>query len=260
MEVHPLENQLELANERRIARKEDDVVTVSESIAHHMAGLLGVPQPTVVRNLPYASSVAGPSDLRRLLRMAPEAKLLVYTGKATFNRGLEEVIDAMASLPPSVHLLVLGNFEPRFKAVLDAKVTEHGLEGRFHHHGPVPSEEVSRWASSGDLCLVPIKGVCLSYEYCLPNKLFEGIQAGLPILATNLVEMRRTLEQYGCGLTYQSGNIGDLRAKILHILGTPGVSEQLRSNAVKAARQLNWENEKRRLLQLLKERTSPART
>ena len=250
--VHAIESRWELAAERRAARKALKVVTVSYSIAQHLAQLFRIEEPAVIRNVPYATNGrSGPGELRNALRLPVETKLVVYTGKATFNRGLEEALDALALLPPSVHLVVLGNFELRFKAILDARIAEHRLEHRFHHHGPVPSEEVPIWASAGDLCLVPIKGVCLSYEYCLPNKLFEGIQAGLPILATNLVEMKRTLDEYDCGLTYESGNVADLKAKIEHILGTPGVAERLRANAAKAARQLNWETEKVRLLELL---------
>lgn len=249
--VHPYEDRWELETERRIARKAAGVVTVSSSIAEHMARVFAVPAPAVIRNVPYASRSGRARGLRGLLGLGADAKLIVYTGRATFNRGLEEAIDALALLPPNVHLLVLGNYAPGFKAILDARIGEKGVRARVHNYGPVPSEQVPSWASEGDLSLVPIKGVCLSYEYCLPNKLFEGIQAGLPILATNLVEMKRTLEEYDCGLTYESGNVADLKAKIEHILGTPGLADRLRANAVKAARQLNWETEKARLLELL---------
>jgi glycosyltransferase involved in cell wall biosynthesis len=177
--------------------------------------------------------------------------VVLYTGKATFNRGLEEAIAALAGLPEWIHLVVLGNIDPRFKLVLDAAINQHAFHGRFHHYGPVPSHEVPAWAAEGDLCLVPIKGVCLSYEYCLPNKLFEGVQAGLPVLASNLVEMRRTLEEYGCGITYESGNVADLRSKISHILGSPEIADRMRRNAEAAAREFNWEREKARLLEVL---------
>jgi glycosyltransferase involved in cell wall biosynthesis len=253
-EVHPIEAQWELETERRIARKALRVVTVSPSISSHLARTLGVPAPVLVRNVPYAKRAErGTRALRSALGLPAGAKLLVYTGKATYNRGIEDVIEAFALLPAQFHFVVVGNFDPAFKAaVVDARIARDGLRDRFHQYGPVPSEEVPHWVADGDLCVVPIKGAaCLSYEYCLPNKLFEGIQAGLPVVATNLVDMKRTLEEYQCGLTYESGNAGDLRDKILHVLTAPGVAEKLRANAVAAARSLNWETEKARLLSLL---------
>jgi glycosyltransferase involved in cell wall biosynthesis len=253
-QVHPIEHGWELDTERRIAGKALRVVTVSPSIARHLAGTLAVPEPLLVRNVPYArASAAGTRGLRAKLGIPAGAKLVVYTGKATYNRGLEEAVEALAQLGENFHLVVIGSYEPTFKArFLDPKIAAHGLGARFHQYGPVPSEEVPLWASEGDLSLVPIKGAaCLSYEYCLPNKLFEGIQAGLPVLASNLVDMKGTLDQYRCGLTYESGDVQDLRDKIRHILTASGVAESLRRNAAAAARELNWESEKQRLVALL---------
>ena len=122
---------------------------------------------------------------------------------------------------------------------------------RLHQYGPVPSAEVPLWASEADVCVVPIRPVCLSYAYCLPNKLFEGIQARLPIVASNLVEMQRTLDEYQCGLTYESGSIADLREKLLRVLESPELAAQLRRKAAQAALELNWENERKRLLQVV---------
>jgi glycosyltransferase involved in cell wall biosynthesis len=257
--VHPIEPVWELETERRIARKAKAIATVSASIARHLSEVLGVPLPVVIRNVPYASQPhPGGRGLRRVLGVSSHAKLLVYTGKATYNRGLEELVEALARLPGEFHLLILGNFDARFRTLFDARIDQLGLGARVHHYGPVPSEEVASWAAEGDLCLVPIKGACLSYEYCLPNKLFEGIQAGLPILATDLVEMRRTLEEYECGTTFQSGDVADLRQKILDILTAPGVSERLRSKSVEAARHLNWEREKQRLTALVATQSPPS--
>jgi glycosyltransferase involved in cell wall biosynthesis len=252
--VHPLERAWELDAERRIARKALRVVTVSPSIGRHLASTLSVADPVLVRNVPHARRGAtGPRGLRSALGLPADAKLVVYTGKATYNRGIEDIAAAFARLPASFHFVVLGNYEAVFKAaVLDPLVERHRLQGRFHQHGPVPSDEVPHWAAEGDLCVVPIKGAaCLSYEYCLPNKLFEGIQAGLPVIATNLVDMKRTLDEHQCGLTYESGNADDLRDKVLYVLSTPEVAQKLRANAAAAARRLNWESEKARLLGLL---------
>lgn len=253
-ETHPFEAGWELENERRIARKALRVVTVSPSIGRYLADALSVPEPVLVRNVPYARNAQrAQRGLRSILGLPPHARLLVYTGKATYNRGIEDVVDAFTLLPSEFHFVVVGSFDPIFKAgIIDPRIARHGLQGRFHQHGPVPSEEVPHWVAEGDLCLVPIKGAaCLSYEYCLPNKLFEGIQAGLPVIATNLVDMKRTLDEYQCGVTYESGNAADLRDKILHILTSPGVAETMRRHAAAAARQLNWETEKVRLLELL---------
>ena len=71
------------------------------------------------------------------------------------------------------------------------------MASRLAFFGPVPSDQVTLYAASADLGIAPIENVCLSYYYCSPNKLFEYLLAGLPVIASDFPEMRHIIDKYG---------------------------------------------------------------
>ena len=120
-------------------------------------------------------------------------------GSVTINRGLDFCVKALVHVP-EVHLALVG---PRRKATEEEVVAlamELGVRDRLHLVDPVKPEEVVQFNASADLSLLPIQNVCLSYYYCMPNKLFESAFAGLPVGVADLLELRRFVESYGCGL------------------------------------------------------------
>ena len=64
---------------------------------------------------------------------------------------------------------------------------------------PVPTGEVVRWAAGADVGLALIQNVSLSYFLSLPNKLFEYVAAGLPVVASDFPDLRRVVEERGLG-------------------------------------------------------------
>src|SRR5699024_1081429 len=110
-------------------------------------------------------------------------------------RGIEETIAALPHLDEDVHFVLLGYGE---RAALDqvwAEAARHGVADRVHLVGAVAPEDVSRSLADGDVAVVHVRPICLSYRYALPNKLFESIRAGLPIAAADLPDMRQVVEE-----------------------------------------------------------------
>jgi glycosyltransferase involved in cell wall biosynthesis len=87
----------------------------------------------------------------------------------------------------------------------------------------------------------------------LPNKLFEYIQAGLPVLVSDLPEMRRVVSRYGVGEVYAGGDVAQLADRIDGILSNPELREKYRQAAIVASKTLHWGVEKETLIRVYQE-------
>ncbi|RMD85491.1 MAG: glycosyltransferase [Candidatus Dadabacteria bacterium] len=234
-------------------------ITVCDSIADFLAKEYGVKRPIVVRNTPdvppsYLSAEGKTTHLRHRLGLAEDDFVMVYVGRIAANRGVEDILGAMKLLPPQVKFVALGAMAPHFEGVFRRySLKLNKRTKRVFLHPPVPSDEVSEVLLGCDLSLVTMNQACLSYLFALPNKLFESIHAGLPIVGPDSPEIKRILERYNCGLVYKDRNSADLAKKIETIFKSSSLISELREGSRRAAQDLTWEKEKRVLLDLYSE-------
>jgi len=245
--------KLALICERFLARRSDAVITVSEGIARAMGRRMGIRKPSVIQNISARTpSWAGvrkrPRLLRETLGIGEETPIVLYQGILVKGRGLRTLVFAMTQLKqPSAVLVLLGNGS--LVAELRARVKGCGLESRVYFHAAVSPDILPDWTQDADLGVHPIEGNCGNHRLCLPNKLFEYIQGGLPVVVTDLPEMRKIVTQYGVGEVFRDADAKDLAAKIDHML-TNG--QKYRSALRSAADILNWDVEKHRLIDVYK--------
>ncbi|MBI9114760.1 glycosyltransferase family 4 protein [Sanguibacter suaedae] len=255
----PLATVVERRIETRGIRRADAVVTVSPSIARYLQDTYGLAEtPTLVRNVPPAAqATSDPADgrLRALAGLAPHHKVIAYGGRITTNRGLEETIAALAALDDDVHLVVLGYGAPAYLAALEAHATGLGVRDRMHLVGKVPSAEVSAALADADASVVFVRPTCLSYLWSLPNKLFESIHGGLPVVAADLPDTRRIVEEHGVGEVFSSDDPQEMARTIARVVAHP---ERYRAAARLAAGELTWEREAERLLDVYRSALGPA--
>ena len=236
--------------ERLGIRRAGGVITVSGSIADWLQRTYRLPErPTLVRNIPTARTVPHPAHgrLRELTGLQPADKIVSYTGGITTGRGLEETVDAVALLPSDVHLVLLGYGDQGYTAGLLRRAREAGVAERVHLAGSVPSAQVPQTLADADAAVVYVRPICLSYLYSLPNKLFESIHAGLPIVAADLPDTAAIVREYGVGEVFDAGTPQELAAAIEQVLADPS---GYRTAARAAAAELTWEHEAEHLIGL----------
>ncbi|HLG03882.1 MAG TPA: glycosyltransferase, partial [Bacteroidia bacterium] len=176
--------------ERRLFRKLKYVFTVNDSIADWYDKKYGI-RPRVVRNIPRI-----PAGMRAFSRAdvhLPENKKIVLLQGAGINvhRGAEEAVEAMKFLD-GVVLLIIGGGDvlPKLKEMAQ---TKH-LEGKVIFVDKLPPDELRAWTRLADLGLTLDKDSNINYRYSLPNKIFDYIHAGIPVLASDLVEVKKIIE------------------------------------------------------------------
>src|SRR5690625_893042 len=231
-------------------RRVDGVITVSPSIADWLRSTYRLREtPTLVRNVPVADGAPDRSTgvLRERAGLTQEDRVIAYGGRITTARGIEETIAALPHLDEDVHFVLLGYGEAAALEEVTEQAHAHGVAHRVHLIGAVAPDEVSRALADGDVAVVHVLPICLSYRYALPNKLFESIRAGLPIAAADLPDMKAVVEELGVGEVFRGSSSRDLAAALRAILRRPG---RYQAATRAAASHLTWEHETDQMLEM----------
>jgi glycosyltransferase involved in cell wall biosynthesis len=213
----------------------DHLITVSQSILDWYKARHPRINGAVVRNIPKVLfGRSGARSLRDDLNIPSDALLFIYLGVLDASRGLQSILNCFTSLNVKHHIVFMGSGE--FAA--DIKNAEV-IKSNVHYHPPVPPSEVVSVAASADIGICLIPGSCLNYEFCLPNKVFEYILSGLPVVASNLTEVSLLLEKY------HAGWIVNDEVSLQHFVRTLSAEKlKLMSDGLRErTRELSWDNE-----------------
>lgn len=248
----PLASRLEGPMERYWIRRAAGVITVSANIAKWLEDHYRLKTtPTLVRNIPpLKGPIPGPSSgrLRALAGLGEDTSVIVYCGLVTFNRGIERGIEALPHLSDEVHYVIVGPGTATQLEVIDRLARSLGVEDRVHVVGAVPSEEVSAAIADADVSALLHQAVVLSYAFSLPNKLFESLHAGVPVLASDTPDIAALVTEYGFGQLVPADASPEVVAAALRRVIDDGT--RFRRNAEAATELLNWQGEAQRLISL----------
>jgi glycosyltransferase involved in cell wall biosynthesis len=247
-QLRPLGRAVDALVERRLVRHCDRVVTVSDSIAAWLQRRYRLRRPVVVlRNVPERRGTADAPSLRALAGLPGDAQVLLYTGRVLPFRGIEQAVAALPLLPPGLHLVLLGYGDRDVVQRVMDLAEQHGVPSRLHVVGPVRPDQVVGVAAEATVALVGIQATCLSHRFALPNKLFEAVAAGVPVVANDLPDVRRVVERYGVGVVADLADGPATATAVLEVLeSVDRYSEAART----AALELCWEVEEQVLLDL----------
>lgn len=183
--------KLAKAVESQLIHRCDHVMLVNDSILNWYLDAYPGIDASVVRNVPVVPAKLGQSTLRQTLRLPPEAMVFVYCGSLGGDRGLSELIEAFRGLGPERHLVMIGYGHGKELLVEQAQQLDN-----VHFHDAVPQSELVTLLSGADVGVVVLRASSLSYEYALPNKLFEYAAAGLGIIVGKGPELLRFAAEY----------------------------------------------------------------
>ncbi len=198
-----------------------------------------------IRNVP---PYAAPGDLPKTGQQFPGKKVILYQGAINLGRGVDQLILSMKYLPSDYLLLIVGNGD-EFEQ-LKQWVDEMGLARRALFTGRVPKEKLMEHTVLADLGVSLEEDLGLNYRYALPNKLFAYIQARVPVLVSPLPEMKKVVEKYRVGEVLPSREPREMAKTIADMFEKPGMMQQYKENTMIAAKELCWENEEKKLLQV----------
>ena len=199
--------------ESEYIRYVDEVITVSPHIAEAMRVDHHLPRtPTLLLNVPVpGTDPSAAPDLRKRCGVAPDVPLAVYSGVLHGVRGVDDAILALGAVP-ELHLAVVAvpsASTPQALAVRDF-AREHGVGDRVHVVDAVAAPDIVAYLSSASFGVIPIRGGSRSYDWALPNKFFECLAAGLPLVVSDLPTMSELVRAESIGTTFTAGDANSL--------------------------------------------------
>ncbi len=171
------------ALERRLIPRAAGLLTASPLYAEVLERRYGV-APVVLLNTPPRSDPAPTPLLRARAGLPPPAHVVLYQGGITPSGGAEQAIDAAAEFPDGWFLVFLG--VTWMRARLEERVRKRGLAEKVRFLDPVPPDDLPPWTRAADIGLAPIRPTNPGQALSLANKLFEYLQAGLPMVVSDI--------------------------------------------------------------------------
>jgi len=218
----------------------DVVIAVSQSIAELLQEAYRIEKVFLVRNVPYEPiEISAYSKVE--IGVDPDTFLVVLQGAGiNVDRGAEELMDAMA-LVKNMTLLIIGNGDAL--PLLKRKVAEMRLEKSVIFKPKMPFDEMMRYTSVADLGVSLDKGTNINYQFSLPNKLFDYALAGIPVLVSDLVEVRRLVNKYQIGEVLPNYSPQVIAEKLREMKDKPLRLQTYRQNTKILIDALNWRKE-----------------
>lgn len=225
--------------EKRTVPKVDSMYTVNESIAELYRKLYNR-EVKVVRNI---SDFEGIVQLKTKTDLGiPLDKNIVIIQGAGINidRGAEEAVDAISLMENTV-LIFVGNGD--VLPLLKDKVIKNKLEDKVLFFGKRPYKELMNFTMLSDVGISMDKDTNVNYRFSLPNKIFDYIHANIPVLVSDLKEVRKIVEGNNVGLICPSHNPKTIADYLNRILQNEELRETFKANTIEAAKNLNWSTE-----------------
>jgi glycosyltransferase involved in cell wall biosynthesis len=228
--------------ERGWARAASRVVTVNVPYGTVMADRWGVPMPAVVLNCSsrQVAPATVPRRFHERLGLDPSARVVLYQGGFSRDRGIEQLLEAIPNVENAV-LVLLGY------GVLEGEIRQRIEAGHLADRAfvvpAVSPEELLGWVASADVVAMPIQPSSLNHRLTTPNKLFEAMAVGVPAVASDLPGMAAIVRETGCGVLCDPADPASIAAALRLILDAPEAERAaIRARALGAARErYNWE-------------------
>lgn len=242
-EIPELENRKRVKNfwlaiEKKIIPKLKNIITVSDSIKEHYQSLYGV-NVSVVRNIPENKKVIQtPFDFD-----THGKKIILYQGSVNVGRGLELMIDTMRLLEDYI-LVIIGDGDISTKLI--EKVNTLDLKNCVKFLGRINPDELKNLTPNTTVGMSLEEDLGLNYRYALPNKLFDYIHAEVPMVVSNLPEMKAIIKKYAIGEVLIDRTPISLASTIKTM-----AAKNYKKELIQAKKQLNWTLEKEKLISII---------
>ena len=226
-------------------RVADAVITVSDGIVKEYKRIFNLDEVHLILNAPAFRERYRPGkNLRNKFQISDDKVIFISSGGITHGRNIEKLLEAFAKRKDDKAVLIFLGYGPLVDLVEDYAARHPNI----FHHPAVSTYDVCDLVAEADFGLMSVENICLNYYHSMPNKLFEYIQARIPILTADLKDCRELIEKEGIGISSSKSSVSgwnELIDKALE-MGSEEFTEALDD----AAQRFHWENEEKKLLEI----------
>lgn len=238
------------STERELIRKVDYFITVNGSLLNYFKEEYGISNGISIMNFPNrkASDDSPVVDYRSMFNWEEKSKIFIYQGLLNEGRGLKLLVSTFTNTAPDNKLVIIGDGPIRQQ--LSQIAEDSNNQDRIKFVGKVPLKDLPGYTKGADIGVNLLEDLNLSKKLASPNKLFEYIQAGIPILCTDTVENRKVIDKYKLGILVDN-KPETLLEGIGNIVLFVSQQTQLEENMAKARSEYNWEEQEGDLIKYL---------
>jgi len=235
--------------EQRLVRHTRLFITVNQAIADWYHERYAI-QPLVLMNCTETPSGVCVSESRALLRhtadLPPQSRVVLYQGWISSERNLATFVQCAEYLPEDAYVILIGYgaYEQALQALLETKAWQHKV--RFL--GRIEPEQILCFTAGADVGVIPYLPIDLNHTLCSPNKFFEYVQSGVPVIAHDLPFFRHMAQQHGVVAVGDLTTPQKMAQVITAVLKQAERLCAMREACQEATKTLNWEVEARKLL------------
>lgn len=239
---------LNILKERKWLKSVDLFITVNKSISNYFSESYNIEKPVVVRNMPHRNMNTfkkGRAILREELNIDKDKKIVLYQGGLVSGRSIENLIKAFETVEDSIVLVFLG-YGPMNEYIYKFMKSNNNI----YLKNAVAPADLLDFTKDADLGVSLMENICLSYYYSSPNKVWEYIGAGVPILTSDFPEMRALALDEGLGYIVNPDSPDVISAKINSIFSQENYEDYAtrKNTCVTKGSQFTWENERNILI------------
>ncbi|MDE2835658.1 MAG: glycosyltransferase [Bacteroidota bacterium] len=225
--------------QRRYLPRASVVFTVSGSIARQLSRSYGVADPVLLHNVPPRGTIRRGPTLRALTGAPDEDVILLHQGSIQKDRGCWLLVEAMRQVRGAI-LVFLGGGP--LKPVLESYVRRESLGHCVRFLDPVPPDSLLSVTATADAGITLLEDTCLNHRFALPNKLFEYVMAGLPVIASDLPEIANLVRSYHIGCVVDPSRQEDLVQALQRVTSDPRQRQIWATNTPSVLNKFNWES------------------
>lgn len=233
--------------ESRLMPKAAGTITTTDARAKFFARAYHVSRPLVLQNRPRHQTHVSSQRIRDELDLTQPWPIILYQGGLQSGRGLERLLYVAPQVPDAYFVYIGGG---RLEENLHDIRDELDLRNRVFFIPTVTLVDLPSYTASADIGVQPIENTCLNHFTTDSNKLFEYVQAGLPVVASDLPEIRKVVRQYDLGVLVKPGDSDALAAALRQLVLDVEKRRRYAQNALLAARALSWEQQESELIAL----------
>lgn len=202
-------------NEYKYGSKASAVNTVGQLVGNELSHHIKRDDINIIYNSPVVNECT--RNIRKDLRLSKDVPLLIYVGKVTIGRGVSEILEILPKMD-GVHFAAIGPCDEMSRKKIEQRASRLKISSRFRILPSVPYDQVVSYIRGSNLGIISVEPITLSYQYCMPNKLFELSFADVPILSNKLDEIEMFIDEIGNGEVVDFDNLASLPYVIVRMI------------------------------------------
>ena len=234
--------------EKLFIKKANYVIATGQMDVEFLKNEFKLNNTLLLRNLPRYYKSSEIINLHSQLGIEKNIKLLLYQGMLLKGRGIEKIFAILKEIPECRFLIAGGgDFEEYYKNL----AVDMNIKDQVFFLGKFTQGDLPKLTASADVGISIIENLSKSYYYALPNKLFEYIMAEIPVIVSDLPQMKETVEKYDVGFAVDYNDDNQIISAIKRLTEDKNLYESKMQNCHIASQELNWEKEVAVLLRAL---------